>query len=230
MALLVNSPSNPTGGVLTEATMCGLAELAVERDLILISDEIYKHILFDGRRHLSPAQLGPEVQARTILADGVAKTYSMTGWRIGWLIAPPAVAKAAGNLQSQETSNPNTPAQWAAVEALRGPQESVEQMRAEFERRRDWLVPALEALPGVRCPNPGGAFYVFPDLSAHLGRTLGGQAIPDSLALAEHLLQTAHISLVPGSAFGSEGYLRLSFATSMERIQEGVRRLAEALA
>ena len=229
VALLINSPSNPTGGVFTETTMCALAELAVERDLILISDEIYKHILFDGRRHLSPAQLGPEVQARTILADGVAKTYSMTGWRIGWLIAPPAVAKAAGNLQSQETSNPNTPAQWAAVEALRGPQESVEQMRAEFERRRDWLVPALNALPGVHCPNPGGAFYVFPDLSAHLGRTLGGQAIPDSLALAEYLLQTAHISLVPGSAFGSEGYLRLSFATSMERLQEGVRRLAEAL-
>ncbi len=230
IALLINSPSNPAGAIFTEATMRGLAELAVERDLLIISDEIYKHILFDGRRHLSPAQLGEEVKARTILADGVAKTYSMTGWRIGWLIAPKEIASRAGDIQSQETSNPNTPAQHAAIEALLGPQDSVETMRAEFERRRDYLVPALNALPGVKCPNPGGAFYVFPDIAAHVGGSLGGTPIPTDLALAEYLLEKALISAVPGSAFGSDGYIRFSFATSMELLQEGVRRLGEALA
>ncbi|HEY3396255.1 MAG TPA: pyridoxal phosphate-dependent aminotransferase [Armatimonadota bacterium] len=229
VALLINSPSNPAGAIFTEATMRGLAEIAVERDLYIISDEIYQHILFDGRSHLSPAQLGEEVKARTIIADGVAKTYAMTGWRIGWMIAPTAVAKKAGNIQSQETSNPNTPAQYASVEALTGPQDSVEVMRAEFERRRDYLVPALNALPGVTCNKPGGAFYVFPDISAHLGRKLGDREISDDLALAEYLLEQAHISSVPGSAFGSPGYLRFSFATSMELLEEGVRRLGEAL-
>ncbi len=229
IALLVNSPSNPAGAVFTESTMRGLMELAVERDLLVISDEIYKHILFDGRRHLSPAQLGEEIKSRTILADGVAKTYAMTGWRIGWLIAPKEIATRAGDIQSQETSNPNTPAQYAAIEALTGPQDSVQTMRAEFERRRDYLVPALNAIPGVRCPNPGGAFYVFPDLSAHVGRTLQGTPIATDLALAEYLLEKALISTVPGSAFGSDGYIRFSFATSMELLQEGVRRLREVL-
>jgi aspartate aminotransferase len=229
VAILLNSPSNPAGAIFTRETLQGLVDLAGERDLTIISDEIYKHILFNGRQHLSPAQLGSEAQARTILADGVAKTYAMTGWRIGWLIAPPEVAKRAGDLQSQETSNPCTPAQWAAVEALNGPQESVEAMRAEFERRRNYLVPALNALPGVTCNNPGGAFYVYPDISAHLGRTLGGKPMTGSLELCEYLLETAHISTVPGSAFGTEGYLRISFATSMENLEEGVQRLAEAL-
>ena len=229
VALLINSPSNPAGAIFTEATMRALAEIAVERDLLIISDEIYKHILFDGRQHLSPAQLGGEVKSRTILADGVAKTYSMTGWRIGWLIAPKEIAKRAGDIQSQETSNPNTPAQYASIEALLGPQDSVETMRAEFERRRDYLVPALCGMPGIKCNKPGGAFYVFPDVSAHVGRTLKGTPIPTDLALAEYLLEKALISAVPGSAFGSDGYLRFSFATSMELLQEGVRRLGEAL-
>ncbi|NLO73785.1 MAG: pyridoxal phosphate-dependent aminotransferase [candidate division WS1 bacterium] len=229
IAILINSPSNPAGAIFTRATLRGLVDLAEERNLLIISDEIYKHILFDGREHLSPAQLGADAQARTILADGVAKTYAMTGWRIGWLIAPPEIAKRAGDIQSQETSNPCTPAQYAALEALSGPQESVEEMRAEFERRRDYLVPALNEIPGVTCNTPGGAFYVYPDITAHLGRKLDGEVIGGSLELCEYLLDTAHISTVPGSAFGTEGYLRISFATSMEKLQEGVRRLTEAL-
>ncbi len=229
IALLINSPSNPAGAIFTEATMRGLAEIAVEGDLLIISDEIYKHILFDGRKHLSTAQLGEEVKSRTILADGVAKTYAMTGWRIGWLIAPKEIAKRAGDIQSQETSNPNTPAQYAAIEALLGPQDSVATMRAEFERRRDYLVPALCEMAGIKCNKPGGAFYVFPDISAHVGRTLNGTPIPTDLALAEYLLEKALISAVPGSAFGSDGYIRFSFATSMELLQEGMRRLREAL-
>lgn len=230
VAILINSPANPSGAVFTEETLCGLVELALEFDLVIVSDEIYKHILFEGRRHLSPAQLGEEAKACTILADGVAKTYAMTGWRIGWLIAPPEIAKKAGSLQSQQTSNPNTPAQYAAIAALTGPQDSVGKMRDAFEQRRDWLVPAINEIPGVVCSKPGGAFYVFPEISAHLGQTRGGQLIENSLQLAEYLLAEAHISTVPGSAFGSEGYLRLSFATSKEALQEGVRRLTEALA
>ncbi len=230
VAILINSPSNPAGAIFSEATLRGLVDLALEFDLIIVSDEIYKHILFDGRQHLSPAQLSEEAQACTILADGVAKTYAMTGWRIGWLIAPPEIAKKAGSIQSQQTSNPNTPAQYAAIEALTGPQDSVGEMRDEFGRRRDWLVPALNEIPGVVCNKPGGAFYVFPDISACLGQALGSYPIDNSLQLAEYLLAEAHISTVPGSAFGSEGYLRLSFATSREALQEGVRRLTEALA
>lgn len=230
VAILINSPSNPAGAIFSEATLRGLVDLALEFDLIIVSDEIYKHILFDGRQHLSPAQLSEEAQACTILADGVAKTYAMTGWRIGWLIAPPEIAKKAGSIQSQQTSNPNTPAQYAAIEALTGPQDSVGEMRDEFGRRRDWLVPALNEIPGVVCNKPGGAFYVFPDISAYLGQALGSYPIDNSLQLAEYLLAEAHISTVPGSAFGSEGYLRLSFATSREALQEGVRRLTEALA
>jgi len=230
VAILINSPSNPAGAIFSEATLRGLVDLALEFDLIIVSDEIYKHILFDGRQHLSPAQLSQEAQACTILADGVAKTYAMTGWRIGWLIAPPEIAKKAGSIQSQQTSNPNTPAQYAAIEALTGPQDSVGEMRDEFGRRRDWLVPALNEIPGVVCNKPGGAFYVFPDISACLGQALGSYPIDNSLQLAEYLLAEAHISTVPGSAFGSEGYLRLSFATSREALQEGVRRLTEALA
>jgi aspartate aminotransferase len=153
----------------------------------------------------------------------------MTGWRIGWLIAPPAFAKAADNLQSQETSNPNSIAQWASIEALLGPQESVFQMRDAFAERRNYLVPALNEIEGVKCANPGGAFYVFPDISAHLGRTLGEREIKTSVDMELYLIEKALIATVAGGPFGTEGYIRLSFACSMEEIQEGVRRLAEAL-
>lgn len=229
-AILINSPSNPSGAVFDRPTMEALGEIACQHDLTIVSDEIYKHILYDGRTHLSTAAFSDELKERTIIADGVAKTYAMTGWRIGWLIAPPAFAKAADNLQSQETSNPNSIAQWASIEALLGPQDSVAVMREAFLQRRDYLVPALNAIPGLKCPNPGGAFYVFPDISAHLGRELGGKTIASSLDLELYLIEQALIATVAGGPFGTEGYLRLSFACSMEEIQEGVRRLAAALA
>ncbi|NPV48152.1 MAG: pyridoxal phosphate-dependent aminotransferase [Armatimonadetes bacterium] len=229
-AILINSPSNPSGAVFTQATMEGLAEIACAHDLAIVSDEIYKHLLYDGRQHLTTASMGEELKNRTIIADGVAKTYSMTGWRIGWLIAPPEFAKAAENLQSQETSNPNSIAQWASVEALLGPQDSVAEMRAAFAARRDYLVPALNEIPGVKCPLPGGAFYVFPDISAHLGRELQGQVVATSVDMELYLIEKALIATVAGGPFGTEGYLRLSFACSMEDLQEGVKRLREALA
>jgi aspartate aminotransferase len=228
-AMLINSPSNPSGAVFDQATIEGLGELACQHDLTIISDEIYKHILYDGRRHLTTAALSDELKERTIIADGVAKTYAMTGWRIGWLIAPPTFAKAAENLQSQATSNPNSIAQWASVEALSGPQESVERMRSAFLQRRDYLVPALNSIPGLKCSNPGGAFYVFPDVSAHLGRELGGQRIATSMDLELYLIEKALIATVAGGPFGTEGYLRLSFACCLDDIKECVRRLRGAL-
>lgn len=229
-AILINSPSNPSGAVFDRKTMEGLGELACRHDLAIVSDEIYKHILYDGRKHISTAMLSDELQERTIIADGVAKTYAMTGWRIGWLIAPPAFAKAATNLQSQETSNANSIAQWASVEALNGPQDSVREMREAFKQRRDYLVPALSAIDGVKCATPGGAFYVFPDISAHLGRTIAGREIKTSLDMELYLIEEALIATVAGGPFGTEGYIRLSFACSMEDIEEGVRRLKQALA
>jgi aspartate aminotransferase len=229
-AILINSPSNPSGAVFDHKTMEGLGDLACRHDLTIVSDEIYKHILYDGRKHITTATMSEELKQRTIIADGVAKTYAMTGWRIGWLIAPPAFAKAADNLQSQETSNANSIAQWAAVEALNGPQDSVQEMLAAFTERRDYLVPALREIPGVRCAMPGGAFYVFPDISEHLGRELGGKTISTSVDLELYLIEQALIATVAGGPFGTEGYIRLSFACSMDDIKEGVRRFKAALA
>jgi len=228
VAICINSPNNPTGGVLSEQSIRDLADVVMDRDLVLISDEIYKEILFDGRTYMSPASL-PGMKERTIVIDGVAKSYSMTGWRIGWSLAPAALTKPIGNLQSQQTSNPNSIAQWAAVEALTGPQESVAQMRQAFQERRDYIIPALQAIDGVECMMPAGAFYAFPDISAYLGRKLGGREIDSSEDLADYLLTEAWVSTVHGTAFGAEGYIRLSFACSMEQIREGVSRIEKAL-
>ena len=228
VAICINSPNNPTGGVLGEQSVRDIAGLVIEHELTLISDEIYKAILFDDRKYLSPAGL-PDMKERTIIVDGVAKAYAMTGWRIGWSLAPADFTKGLGSLQSQQTSNANTIAQWAAVEALTGPQESVEQMRREFEKRRDYIVPALQAIDGVECAMPAGAFYAFPDISSYFGRTFAGRQINTSLEMTDYLLAEAWISTVPGIAFGAEGYIRISFACSMEQIEEGVRRLDEAL-
>ncbi len=229
VAILLNSPSNPAGGVFTRETIEGISRIAQSNGLTIVSDEIYKHILFDGRSHVSPAQLDDDLRERTIIADGVAKTYAMTGWRIGWLIAPKRFAKQAGSLQSQETSNPCSISQAAALAALSGPQDSVGQMRQAFEERRNFIVPALNAMAGINCPNPGGAFYVFPDITTHLGRTLKGRQINDSFDFCSYLLNEALVSTVHGSASGSEGYFRISFACSMEQIQEGLQRIEQAL-
>lgn len=229
VAMMINTPCNPSGAVFARETIEGLAEIAVDHDLTIISDEIYRHIIFDGNEHLSPAALGEEVRERTIIVDGVAKTYAMTGWRIGWLLGPEAFVKRAGALQGQSTSCPNTIAQQAAIEALTGPQESVREMREQFERRRDFVIEQVSEVPGVTCATPGGAFYVFPDVSEHYGRELGGETVTDSLAMAEYLLDEGLISVVPGSAFGADDYVRISFAAGMAELEEGLSRFNRAL-
>jgi len=229
VAILVNSPANPTGAIFGQETLQEIAAIAAEHDLTIISDEIYRNLIFAGRQHLSIAMLDEDTKARTILVDGVSKSYAMTGWRIGWLIGPKEFVGKAGSIQSQETHNPCSVAQYAALAALTGPQDCVAGMRDQFEQRRDFFVEALRKLEGIACNTPPAAFYLFPDISAHLGRKLGGQQIDTSLQLAEYLLEEGLISTVPGSAFGAEGFLRLSFACSVEDIKRGLQRLKTAL-
>ncbi|MFZ5587491.1 MAG: pyridoxal phosphate-dependent aminotransferase [Thermodesulfobacteriota bacterium] len=229
-AIFINSPSNPTGSVYSAEELLPIAELCARRGVIIVSDEIYEPILFDGRKFVSTASLGPEIMAQTVTLNGVSKAYAMTGWRIGYMAGPTPIIKACNKIQSQSTSNPTAIAQKAAVAALNGPQDAVETMRAEFERRRDYIMGRLATMPGVSCPRPGGAFYVFPNLSAYYGKKWGDKVISGSVALSEYLLEEAHIATVPGAAFGEDACVRFSFATSQELIAKGMDRLAQGLA
>ncbi|WP_338817861.1 Aspartate aminotransferase [Moorella thermoacetica] len=223
--LILNSPCNPTGAVYSREELAALAEVIVARDLIVISDEIYAALLYDGLTHTSIASLAPEVKERTILIDGVSKTYAMTGWRIGYAAAPRPVAKAMTDLQSHSTSNPTSIAQKAAVAALTGSQEAVEMMRREFEQRRNRILAGLRELPGIECNQPGGAFYVFPYIGKLFGRKFRGRVLGNSTDVATVLLNEFQVAVVPGVAFGAEPYLRLSYATSMDQIEAGLERL-----
>ena len=227
--LLVCSPSNPTGVVYGPDELAALADVALEAELAVVADEIYDQLVFDGRRSPSFPTLRPGLEERTIVVAGVSKTYSMTGWRIGWTIAPEPLSKAIGNLQSQETSNPSSVSQHAAVAALTGPQECVAAMRDAFERRRDLVAGRLQALPGVRLPDIGGAFYAFFDIRGALeqGRAVG---IATSLEWCEALLERQQVALVAGSAFGAEGHVRMSFAAGEETLARGLDRIAAFLA
>jgi aspartate aminotransferase len=227
--LMLNSPSNPTGTVYTRAELEALAAVVLDSNLAVLSDEIYERLVFGDSRATCFATLHPGLPERTVTISGASKTYAMTGWRMGWTCAPLHIAKAMGNVQSQETSNPCSISQYAALAALEGDQECVEKMRKEFEARRDLVCKRLSALPGVKCPTPGGAFYAFFDVSAHFGRTLGGRKVTDSAGFCSAALESVHVNLVPGSAFGAEGYVRLSFATSREQINGGVDRLEQLL-
>jgi len=226
-ALVLNSPCNPTGAVYSRQELAGLAEAVLSHpDCLIIADEIYEPFVYDGHQHVSIASLAPEVQARTLVINGVSKMYAMTGWRIGYAAGPKELVQAMADLQSQSTSNPTSISQWAAVAALRGPQDAVAQMVAAFRQRRDLMLAGLRALPGVTCGQPGGAFYLFPRVDAVLGRRWGDTVIASSQDLAMALLNEAGVALVPGSAFGCEGYLRLSYATSENQIRAGLERLA----
>ena len=227
--VMLNSPSNPTGSVYRREELEALADVALESKLGVISDEIYEQLVFGDAKATCFATLRPKLADQVITISGVSKSYAMTGWRMGWSIGPAHVIKAMGNVQSQETSNPSSISQYATIAALDGDQTCVEQMRQEFEARRDLICKRLNALPGIRCPIPEGAFYAFFNVESYFGKTLRGKKIIDSTSFCAAALETVHVNLVQGSAFGAEGYVRLSFATSREQINKGVDKLAEFL-
>jgi aspartate aminotransferase len=227
--VMLNSPSNPTGSVYVRAELEALADVILEAKIGVISDEIYEQLVYGNAKATCFATLRPGLADSVITISGVSKSYAMTGWRIGWSIGPANVIKAMGNVQSQETSNPSSVSQYAAVAALDGDQGCVETMRREFAARRDLVCQRLNALPGIRCPIPDGAFYAFFNVVSYFGKTLKGKKISDSTSFCAAALETVHVNLVQGSAFGAEGYVRLSFATSREAINKGVDQLAEFL-
>ncbi|MET0806650.1 MAG: pyridoxal phosphate-dependent aminotransferase, partial [Lacisediminihabitans sp.] len=228
--LLFVSPSNPTGAVYSPEQTRVIGEWALEHGLWVISDEIYQNLTYDGVRAVSIVEAVPALADTTILLNGVAKTYAMTGWRVGWLVGPADVVAAASNLQSHLTSNVSNVSQRAAIAALTGPADTVERMRLAFEHRRDLMVAGLNAIPGVFCPTPEGAFYVYPDITGLLGRDWHGVVAQTSLELADLILEQANVAAVPGEAFGPSGFLRFSYALGEDELREGLRRLQELFA
>jgi aspartate aminotransferase len=225
--LLLCSPSNPTGSMYSPEDLGALADVVLEKDLLVVSDEIYERLVYEGHRFASFATVRPGLQDRTILVNGVSKTYAMTGWRIGWTLSPAHVAKSMGSLQSQETSNPCSISQHAAIAALKGPQDCVDQMLAEFARRREFVRTRIAQIPGLSCAEIAGAFYAFINVSEHLGRDYQGVRIDDSSGWCLELLNRKKVAAVMGSAFGTEGYARLSFAASMENLEAALQRIEE---
>jgi aspartate aminotransferase len=220
--VVVNSPNNPSGAVLDDAEFGRIAELCRKKDVFLLSDECYSHFLYDGRKPFSIASR-TDLKSHLIIAGSVSKTYAMTGWRIGYVLALPEVIGAAVKLQSHSTSNPTSISQKAALEALTGPQESVGIMLAEYAKRRKFVLDRLRAIPGVKCAEPGGAFYAYPNISVAFGR--GG--IKDSVDFSARLLEQAYVAVTPGEAFGTNDHVRISYATSMEQLDKGLKRIHE---
>jgi aspartate aminotransferase len=228
-ALIVNSPSNPTGSAYAKKELEKIAEMAISKNFFVISDEIYEKIVYDGFKFTSIASLREEMKKRTIIVHGVAKTYAMTGWRIGYTAGAEEIISAMNNIQSQSTSNPTSIAQKASVEALIGPQSEVEKMVSAFTQRRNYIVDRLNKMSGVSCYKPVGAFYVFPNFSSYYGKSYQGKKIENSTYLADFFLDVARVAVVPGVEFGADPFERLSYATSMEDIKEGLNRIEEAL-
>lgn len=227
--LMLNSPSNPTGAVYTRKELEALADVVLEKNLAVISDEIYERLIFGDAHATCFATLRPGLAERTITISGASKTYAMTGWRMGWALGPVQVIKAMGNVQSQQTGCPCSISQYAALAAIEGDQECVERMRREFEARRDLVCARLRKISGVKSFVPQGAFYAFFDVSEHFGRTLAGRQVTDSIGFCQAALECAHVNVVAGVAFGAEGYARLSYAASREQLQAGLDRLEHFL-
>ena len=228
-AVIINSPSNPTGAVYTQAELVELAEVFVKNDVLAISDDIYEKILYDGISFANMATVNADMKERTVVVNGVSKSHAMTGWRIGYAAGPVEIIAAATKLQSQNTSNPTSIAQKAAVEALNGDQAIVEAMVKEFEKRRNVMVDRLNAIPWVTCMTPQGAFYVFPEIAGLLGRKYGGKVLATSSDVAAWLLDEANVAVIPGGEFGHDDHIRLSYATSMANIEKGLKRIRDAI-
>ena len=225
VAISINSPSNPTGAVYDRALLQQIADLAIEKDLYVVTDEIYEELIYDGCEHVSIASLGEDIKERTILVNGFSKAYAMTGWRLGYTASSKAVAKAMSALQSHATSNPNTMAQYAAVKALTGSRDEMEFMVKEFDKRRQYMVERINGIEGLSCATPHGAFYVMMNISKQLGKRAAGHTIEGSIDFAGALLEGAKVAVVPGIAFGADDLCRLSYAISMENIQKGLDRI-----
>lgn len=228
-AIILNSPNNPTGVVYTKEELEMVAEIAIKHDLIIISDEIYEKLVYDGVKHISIASLSEEIKKRTVVINGVSKAYAMTGWRIGYAASEEEIAKIMSNIQSHATSNPNSLAQYASVEALNGPQDAIELMRKEFEKRRNYMVEKINSIANISCSKPDGAFYVMVNISKLIGKTIKGFEIKSSLDLCAALLEVEKVAAIPGAGFGSDNYIRLSYATSLKNIIEGLNRIEKFL-
>jgi aspartate aminotransferase len=229
-AIVLNNPSNPTGAVYTRSQIEALAEVCVEKDLLVISDDIYRQLVYGDATYHSIAAVGPEIARRTILVDGVSKTYAMTGWRIGYTAGPLPLIKAMAKIQGQSTSNPTHISQIATLAGLTGSQQCVADMRKAFDERRIAMVRLLRAIPSVTCVEPKGAFYAFPDVSAYVGKkTPQGTVLADDVQLCDWLVDAGKVAVVPGSGFGAPGFVRLAYACSMQDIETGVDRLAKSL-
>jgi aspartate aminotransferase len=227
VALVLNSPSNPTGAVYTRKELTAIAEVAIEKNIMVISDEIYEKLLYEGD-HISIASISPQIKDLTIIINGVSKTFAMTGWRIGYAVGDAKVIKAMSDLQSHSTSNPTTFCQPASVSALmQPPLEVIKEMVAEFKKRRGYMVETINKIPGLNCLKPAGAFYVFASIKGLIGKEFFGKKVTDADVFAELLLEHARVAVVPGSGFGAPDYIRLSYATSLEQIEKGLARIAE---
>lgn len=224
-AILVNSPNNPTGTVYPESELKMIAEFAKKHDLVIISDEIYEKLIYGSDKHVSIASLSKDAYDRTIVINGVSKSFAMTGWRIGYAAGPADIIKLMSSIQSHTTSNPNSIAQYASVEALNGDMEPINRMIAEFGKRRDYMVERISTINGVSCMKPQGAFYVMVNISSAFGKKSNGEEIKDSLVFARLLLEKEKVAVIPGAAFGIDSYMRLSYATSMESIKKGLDRI-----
>ena len=227
--LILNSPSNPTGSVYTEAELQALAEVVLRHDIGVVSDEIYEKLIFDDRPFFSIAQVSEELKSKTFVVNGLSKTYAMTGWRIGYVAGAREIIAGMTKVQSQSTSNPNSIAQKAAVAALNGPQDFIQNMLQAFDERRQYLLKRLRGFTGVDCNMPGGAFYAFPNLNYYFDSKAEGTTIKNSADLCEYLLTEARVALVPGIAFGDDNFVRFSYATGLETIKEGLDRIEDAL-
>ncbi|KRQ87015.1 Aspartate aminotransferase [Caloramator mitchellensis] len=228
-AIILNSPNNPTGSVYTLDDLKFIAEIAIKYDLIIISDEIYEKLIYDDKQHISIASLGQDIKDRTIIINGVSKAYAMTGWRIGYTASSEEIAKLMANIQSHATSNPNTIAQYASVEALNGPQDEVLKMKQEFEKRRNYMVDRINNIEGLSCRKPAGAFYVMINITKIKGKTIKGYKINSSVDFCNALLNEEHVAAIPGEGFGTDDFIRLSYATSMENIKKGLDRIENFL-
>ena len=228
-ALILCNPSNPTGSVYSKSELEEIGKIVLENDLYVISDEIYSRLVYDDFDYVSFPSLSPELRKKTILIEGVSKSYSMTGWRIGFTAADKELISGMGKLQSQMTSNPCSISQYAAMEAISGSQDDVEEMRSTFAERREYLYNALNEMDGVKAESAKGAFYLFPDFSSFFGKSYKETKIEGSMDLAMYLIAEAQVATVPGSVFGAEGFMRIAYATSMENLEEGIKRIKDAV-